>query len=78
MPPTAAANRLLADEQSGVVPGPGSGEQLLLLFGERVGADRRDAPPAVQERLESGEVELLCGDLRGLLELGLELLALRR
>ena len=53
-----------------------AGELGLFVVGQRVGADDRDAPPAVEDRLGGGEVVLGAGAGGGLGELGLELRAL--
>ena len=55
-----------------------AGELGLFVFGQRVGADHRDAPPAVEDLLGGGEVVLGACPGGGLGELGLELRALGR
>ena len=54
----------------------GAGELGLFVVRQRVGADDRDAPPTVEDRLGGGEVVLGAGAGCGLGELGLELRAL--
>ena len=55
---------------------PGAGELGLFVVGQGVGADDRDAPPAVEDRLSRSEVVLSAGARGGLGELGFELLTL--
>ncbi len=76
--PRASQGLLIAGHPSRVVSGASPRDQLALLLGQWIGANGGNTPPAAQDRVERREIECLTGLCKGLLELGFELLALRR
>lgn len=59
--------------QTAVIAGPDAPDQLLLLSGQRVGAQGGDPSPPLKHRIQSGGVEAAAGDLEGVVEVGIEL-----
>lgn len=68
---------LIAGHPSGVIASSSSRDERAFPLCERIRANGRDTPPAVKDRLDRREVELLAGLGDSPLEFGLELLAFR-